>query len=468
MGRPASLRTRLVWGVALPLVLTWSVGTGVALWIASRYVHQAYDRALLDDAYAVAAQVESGPEGPQLTLSQQEMAALLFDQTEQEFFVVRSLGGQFLAGHGSVPQAPLPALGHVFHDDSIHGRAVRMVSLRRKASDTFVVVMAQTIGGRRALLRELVLYSAAAQAVLLALLVVWLRSGIGRQLRPLARLEDAVDQRDADDLSPLPAPLAAAAPTRDIARLGHSINSLLARLRDSLAAQREFSGNVAHELRTPLAGIRAQAEYALSQDDPAQWRAQLQGILRSQARASHCVDQLLALARADEARAALQLKAVPLHDLAREVLLRWLPRADAAGADLGASGLDTPVWVRADALLLEGVLDNLIDNALRYATTGAAPRITLLLWAQGDAATLEVQDNGPGMPPDERALALARGVQGADGRALGQGAGLGLAIVQRYAQLLDAHFELDATPGGGLAARFTLPLTQPAGAGAMG
>jgi two-component system sensor histidine kinase TctE len=462
MAGPGSLRTRLVWGVALPLVLTWSVGTGVALWIASRYVQQAYDRALLDDAYAVAAQVEPGPDGPQLALSQQEMAALLFDQAEQEFFVVRALDGRFLAGHGSVPQAPLPALGHVFGDDSIHGRAVRTVSLRRKASDPFVVVMAQTTGARSALLRELVLYSAAAQAVLLAMLVAWLRNGIGRQLRPLARLEDAVDQRDADDLSPLPASLAAAAPTRDIARLGHSINSLLARLRDSLAAQREFSGNVAHELRTPLAGIRAQAEYALAQDDPAQWRAQLQGILGSQARASHCVDQLLALARADEARAALQLKAVALDELARDVVLRWLPHADAVGADLGASGLDHPVWVRTDALLMQGVLDNLIDNALRYATTGTAPRITVALSVQGDQATLEVLDNGPGMPPPERALALSRGVQGADGRALGQGAGLGLAIVQRYAQLLDAHFELDAAPGGGLAARFTLPLGQPA------
>ena len=452
-----SLRTRLVWRVVLPLVLTWSLGSAAALVLASRYVQRAYDRALLDDAYAVAAQVVARPDGGvELALSEHELQALLYDQSERVYFALRTPGGQFLAGHGFVPPAPLPDSGHVYSDDSIQGRAVRMVSLRRKPGDAFVVVMAQTTDARSALLRELLLASVAVQAALLLLLAVWLRRAIGHQLQPLAQLQDAVDRRDADDLSPLPAGLSRQARTRDIARLGGSLDSLLARLARSLAAQREFSGNVAHELRTPLAGIRAQAEYALGQSDPAVWRAQLEGIARSQARASHTVDQLLALARADEATAALQLRPVALDELVREVTLRHLPRADAAGVDLGAVGLEQPCRVLGDAALIEGILDNLLDNALRYGTGAAAPRVTVELARAPGEVVLSVLDNGAGLSADECERLLARGAQGPQGVALGEGAGLGLAIVRRHAELLQARLRLEPAAGGGLAARLSL------------
>jgi two-component system sensor histidine kinase TctE len=148
-------------------------------------------------------------------------------------------------------------------------------------------------------------------------------------------LQRAVDQRGVRDLSPVPLSVTTNANTRDVQRLGTSVNALMTRLDDSITAQREFAGNVAHELRTPLAGIRAQADYALANADPAVWREQLQGIASGQQRASHLVEQLLGLALADEARASLRLMPIAINEVARDVLLRYLPKADAAGVDLG-------------------------------------------------------------------------------------------------------------------------------------
>jgi len=229
-------------------------------------------------------------------------------------------------------------------------------------------------------------------------------------------------------------------------------------------AQHEFAGNVAHELRTPLAGIRALASYGLAQKDPAVWREQLGGIVQSEARASHLVDQLLALALADEARGAMPRQEVPLDQLVHETVLRFLPRADAAGVDLGALGLEQPVVVLGQPLLIEGVLSNLIDNALRYGrpAAGEAPRVTVALAREGRGAdecvVLSVLDNGPGISAPQRQQLRQRWVQGREGERLGQGAGLGLGIVARYAELLGARLELVPGPGGqGLCARLVLP-----------
>ena len=229
-----------------------------------------------------------------------------------------------------------------------------------------------------------------------------------------------------------------------------AVNALLARVGGSIRAQQEFSGNVAHELRTPLAGIRALAEYGLAQERPAVWREQLQAIVASQARASHLVDQLLALALADEAEGSPALEAVALDRVARDVLLQCLPRADAAGVDLGASGLEDPVEVPARAALVEGLLNNLLDNALRYGggVPGRRPVVTLELARCGGEVLLSVTDNGPGLPASERQRMTQRWAQGPTGERLGEGAGLGLAIVARYAELMHARFELADGPGG--------------------
>jgi two-component system sensor histidine kinase TctE len=327
--------------------------------------------------------------------------------------------------------------------------------LHRYEPTEFTVVVAQTTTARNRLLQRMLTYAVVPQVLLLVFLVWWLRRVIQRDLLPLAELQRAVDQRGVRDLSPMPLSVTTNASTRDVQRLGTSVNALMTRLDDSITAQREFAGNVAHELRTPLAGIRVQADYALANADPAVWREQLQGIARGQERASHLVEQLLGLALADEARASLHLMPIAINEVAREVLLRYLPKADAAGVDLGGDGLDERVMVEADTALLEGILGNLLDNALRYGVA-ESPQVTVgIAQAQG-VVTLTVKDNGPGLTPQEAEQLRQRWSLGPAGQQLGEGAGLGLSIVSRYADLMDARFELEAAENtGGLKASLT-------------
>lgn len=461
-GRP-SLRARLVRHVLLPLALTWLLGTVVTVAVAYYFAQKAFDRALLDDAYALASRVRAQPQGLALELSSREMSTVLFDQSESIYFVVRRGDGTVLAGHPGL-QAPLPrSPDYIRFSETVYaGRPLRSVVVVQDEPDDFVVTVGQTTRSRKALLRDVLVYSVVPQLLLLGLLALWLRRIIGQELQPLSDLRHSVEQRDARDLRPLPVP----ASSRDIAQLGAAINALLARLDHSLQAQREFSGNVAHELRTPLAGIRALAAYGLAQSEPAVWRDQLQRIGASEARASRLVEQLLALALADEADTGVRNEPVALDELVRETVLRYLPRADAAGVDLGVQGLDQPVQVIGNAALIEGLLGNLLDNALRHAcpATGQAAAVTVELAREPAGMRLSVVDNGPGLDEQERRHLLQRGVRGLHAQRLGEGAGLGLAIVGKFAEVMGATFELGDAPGGqGLRASVLL---RPAAPGA--
>ncbi|WP_184530694.1 sensor histidine kinase [Variovorax sp. Sphag1AA] len=435
-----SLTTRVLRGVLLPLALTWFLGTAVALYLASYFTRQAFDRALLDDAFAISANVRSGEHGIELPLSPREVTNMLFDQDEQVFFAVLRPDGSLLAGNQGLT-APLPEEGarHRFSHVVYEGQSLRAVVMNHDEPDVFSVVVAQTTTARGVLIERLLVYSIAPQIVLLVLLATWLWRRIRHELRPLGELRQTLEKRNASDLKPVPV----ARSSRELEQLGDTLNALLERLAQSASAQREFAGNVAHELRTPLAGIRALADYGLAQQKPEVWREQLKEIATSQARASHLVDQLLALALANERRTGLQQQAVRLDELIRHTVLRHLARADAKGVDLGAKGIDEPVTVQASMALVEGTLDNLIDNALRYG----GHTITIEL----DGRTMSVIDDGPGIPDAAQRDLMERWMQGPEGQKLGEGAGLGLAIVARYAKLLGAELSFaKASEEGGL------------------
>ena len=460
-GAKPGLPSRLRRHVLLALALSWGLGSLLVVTVGQHFAAQAFDRALLDDAYALAAHVRVEAGALRLDLTPHELSAMLFDQSETVYFAVFGPGGGFVAGDRWLSAAPIPpAASYAFSEQNLEGRPLHSVSLRREEPGEFIVVVAQTTGSRTRLLKLLLTYSALAQVWVLLVVAWWLSDIIARELKPLADLQQTLDSRGAGDLAPLPLALTRDATTQDVQRLGSAVDSLLARLHESLDAQREFAGNVAHELRTPLAGIRAQASYALAHDDPAVWRAELQGIVKAQERASRLVDQLLALARAGEARAGLTLERVALDEVVRDVLLRYLPKADAQGVDLGAEGLDERVEILGDVALLEGILNNLLDNALRYGAVDA-PRVTVAVHAQDDAAVLAVIDNGPGLGAGVADSLTQRWTQGAQGRQLGEGAGLGLAIVRRYAELLGAQLDFGSGPAGrGLSVKLRFPLAR--------
>ncbi|KQP22643.1 sensor histidine kinase [Pseudorhodoferax sp. Leaf267] len=454
-----SLRIRMLRHVMLPLVLIWLAGTAATLGVASYFTEEAFDRALLDDAYSIASQVRPLPDGQvALQLTPSELTAALFDQAEAVYFAVLRPDGTRMAGE-PLPRMPLPGgePAYRYGNFDYQGQPVRAVILRHQVQGgPYHVVMAHTTRIRGALVQRLLVFGALPLLALLGLLAWWLWRGIERDLAPLARLQAALAHRDAKDLSPVAVP----STTQEIEQVGHAVNHLFERLGRNVRAQREFAGNVAHELRTPLAGIRALAEYGLAHPGTAVPQQQLQQIATSAERAGRLVNQLLDLAMADEGEVVLQNERLALPALVGRAVVRHLDRADARGVDLGARGLDDAApedlvaW--GDAALVEGILDNLIDNALRYG----GQTLTIELSADRAARTcvLAVVDDGPGIAEAARRDLMQRWAQGRDGEKLGQGAGLGLSIVARYAQLLGTELQLASVDGTrGLRASIALP-----------
>ncbi|HET8746476.1 MAG TPA: sensor histidine kinase N-terminal domain-containing protein, partial [Ramlibacter sp.] len=284
-GRP-SLRQNVLRHVLLWLGLAWLLGSGAAVGVGQWFTQRAFDRSLLDDAYLLASKVQVRDQRLAFQLSPREVEDVLFDQRETMLFTVRGPDGARLAGNAQLP-APrrIAPAGHSFHDAEIEGQRFRVVALAVTEPAAFSVTVAQSTSERSDLVRELLFFSLAPQLLLLAVLAWRLRRSIAQDIAPLSQLRTAVEARQAGDFTPVPVQ-ADSAEAHDLAQ---AINLLLGRLAESARAQREFTGNVAHELRTPLAGIRAQAEYGLRHRDPEVWREQLQGIAASETRASQAL-----------------------------------------------------------------------------------------------------------------------------------------------------------------------------------
>jgi signal transduction histidine kinase len=270
-----------------------------------------------------------------------------------------------------------------------------------------------------------------------AVLLVWF--GLTRGLAPLAFLQARIRARKPDDLSPIDP---SAAPD-EISPLVVSFNELLARQAQSLQTQQRFLADAAHQMKTPLAGLRTQAELAMRETDPQELRRTLRHIARSTERATHLANQLLALARAEHhASSPGAFQVINLTPLAIEVVRDHVPDAIARSLDLGFEGVEEPVRIVAAPLLVQELLRNLVDNALRY--TPANGTITVRVRKDGDSAFLEVEDNGPGIPEAERQRVFDRFY-----RILGtnvDGSGLGLAIVREIAAQHEALVRLSANP----------------------
>jgi two-component system sensor histidine kinase TctE len=220
-----------------------------------------------------------------------------------------------------------------------------------------------------------------------------------------------------------------------------AINALLTRLDSALAAHRRFVANAAHQLRTPLAGLNAQAELALRESEPAAIRRSLEQLHQAAGRAARLVSQLLSLARLEpRSGRPLQVEPLDLNELARDTTARWVPPALAHGIDLGFEGTAS-VRVLGDRLLLEELLSNLLDNAVRYTPTRGEATVRVQRAASG--TVLSVEDNGPGIPEDERGKVLERFHRGSTAFQTA-GSGLGLAIVREIAVTHGAEMRVEA------------------------
>jgi two-component system, OmpR family, sensor histidine kinase TctE len=451
----------LLWPISL--VLTWLVAQGIA--------SKPFDRALAFNAQALAQLVSVQNNRAQFNLPQPAREILRADDSDLVYYQVLGFKGEYLSGEKDMP---LPAeddkieLGKVkLRDDEMRGLDVRIAYVYMEPdtpqAKPVLVQVAETLEKRSTLATEIVKGVMLPQFVIfpLAVFLVWL--ALVRGIRPLSELEDRIRARKPDDLSPIDDKTV----PFEVVPLVSSVNDLLARQKQSTAAQKRFLADAAHQLKTPLAGLRMQAELALrqgtSEDDLKQ---SLKQVSRSSIRATHTVNQLLALARAEASGQTVAMQACDLVRLTVEVVQDCLPRAMEKRIDLGYEGLQAIADIQSEATvlgnptLIKEMVRNLIDNAINYTTsTDERPgMVTARVLADpfGSVVVLQVEDNGPGITESERNLVLQPFY-----RSLGQeadGSGLGLAIVAEIAQQHQASLSIEDTVPRGQppGAKFTL------------
>jgi two-component system, OmpR family, sensor histidine kinase TctE len=273
----------------------------------------------------------------------------------------------------------------------------------------------------------------------IALALVWF--ALSRGLSPLAELQQRIRARRPDDLSPIESGHV----PEEISPLVRSLNDMLERLSQSIQMQKRFIADAAHQMKTPLAGMRMQSELALRQTSQDEIHRSLEQLSKSSESATRLVNQLLALARAEnqtpEARPFVPLE---LSELARNVVQDWVQISFARRIDLGFEQPGHPLMVQGNPTMLREMLSNLIDNALRYTPSGGSVTVRVHTDAEEEHAVLEIEDTGPGIAPTERAHVFERFY-----RILGsnvEGSGLGLAIVREIAQQHDAVVDIFNNP----------------------
>jgi two-component system sensor histidine kinase TctE len=455
-----SLRRRLLAFLLIPVGVLLVLDALLTYGVALAYSNRVHDRDLSDDALALAQMLR----GDRLEggLSGQARFLLEYDPDGRSYFSVRSRQRGVLADNARFRQPPSPAVGDrpLLFDTSQGAHALRaaVVSLHPDAdpSDTLTVSVAETLHDRHRRAREILMIAVPLQTLLIAgvLLLVWVGVEYGlRVLNPLTARLAAREQ----ELTPI----GEADVPREILPLTRTIDALFARLRNALELQERFIADAAHQLRTPLAGLRLHVESAMADDDPHTVREALGHVRQLTVRTARTSAQLLALTRAqsplDSCSARLP---VDLSRLVPEVIGLRINDAVAAGVDLGYQGPNTPLLVSADAACLHELLDNLIDNGLRYAGRGSS--LTVCLAAIGKGVQLQVEDDGPGVPGE---LLPRLGERFFRVPGIGQeGTGLGLAIVGRIAERHGAQVRYRHAAPRGLRVEVWFPAALPAAA----
>ena len=459
----------LDWMLA-PLLLLWPMSVALTWLVAQSIASHPFDRDLAELARTVARQVVVLPgsaEKPSaIRLRQPEVVTevLRTDDADKVYFQVLGARGEFIAGDRNVPvpdEAAAAAQTLKFRDDEVHADSVRVVYLWLPPTGVPgemapLVQVAETLDRRQRLATEIIKGVIVPQFVVLPLAVLLVWFALARGFKPLNELQQRIRRRESHDLSPL----AERDVPEEVAPLVSAINDLLGRLDDSMSSQKHFLADAAHQLKTPLAGLRMQAELAqreidAGQHDPAALKRSLQHIAHASERAAHMVNQLLAMARAEAKNLSRPAERVDLAALARETVRDFVPKAMDQRIDLGYEGPEDAQALRGSLMgqptLVRELIRNLVDNALQYTPAGGTVTARVMNDPFGQVVVLQVEDTGPGIPEAERALVLQPFYRALDTQV--DGSGLGLAIVAEIAAQHGAELTItDARPRGSAAA----------------
>jgi two-component system sensor histidine kinase TctE len=397
--------------------------------LSAHFANLAYDRWLIDDAgsLAQALSVENGRAS--VVLPRVALAIFKFDDYDQTYYRISTADGRVLANDGALPEVAPAADGKpLLTSMTIAGMPMRIVATQVRvpgSADAVHLVVGETVNKRATLLSEILLEMAMPQLGLLLGALLFVRFAVDRGLRPLTVVSAAIEARGHDLLTPVSED---GLPWEARILVGR-INDLLGRLEQTITAQRRFVADAAHQLRTPLAAVSLHAERAQRSADSESRDQALRGLQTAVVRAARVTQQLLALARSGpEAAVTRTPSRLDLTAVARAAGENWIGPALARNVDFGFVAPREPVMILGHANLLEELLNNLIDNALRYCPTGSSVTVTV---SATPLPELSVTDNGPGIAESERERIFERFHRGATESA--EGCGLGLAIVREIA-----------------------------------
>jgi len=455
-----SMRSRLLLGILPPVVLLVGLNTASLYREALQAADTAYDRTLLASAKSIGEQLEVVADGGrprlQAVVPYSALEAFEADNRSRMYFKVSGFDGEMVSGfddlkawRGRLPDRGIYAALVDFYDDRFRGDPVRVAVLLQPVTGLAgqgmaTIQVAETLELRRTLARQLLVDTLWRQAALLAVIVVVVWVVVARATRPVQALSAAIKARPPDDPSPLQLPDT----PRELQPLVDATNDALARVADLVAHQRRFVRDASHQLRTPLAVLKAQVQSAQRGDLPA--TEALHEIGQTVDGATRLANQMLALAKLEQLRQSERqgagLPPLDWQPLVREVALEL--GALMATADLELDLMLAPAPVRAHEWALRELTRNLLHNAIKHSPRGGTLAVSLAasVAAEGAQAALRIRDDGPGIPPALRArlfLPFAAGQPGS-------GSGLGLAICRDIVEALGGKLTLEDRPAVGL------------------
>lgn len=466
-----SLRSTLLLWLLIPLAVVLPLRAYVQYSQTVLQTNEAFDEGLGDTALALTNLIVVRDHTAHLAMSPDVERSLRADQTDTDYIALLGPDGEVLSGDQELANVPVESLhqtgplsrGLQFFESRIAGRRVA-VAIRTVpcGTQTCEIRVAETTL-KREIIEERALRDTIGFFVLLVLVeVVLVLLAVRFTFSPMDRVSAEVARRHPNDLSPLqPARVPA-----ELHPLILSINDLFERVHTARQAQQAFLADAAHQLRTPLTALRTEAELALLENGHSSARPALERIHHSAERAARLASQLLAQARSDAAQQKIEhAEPFDLRAIAEQAALDWVPLALQARVDLGFQLESAPV--HGHPYLLRELLSNLIHNAIEYAQPqhngGGEARVTVRTRVDGRFSVLEVEDNGPGIPPAEREHVLQRFHRGTN--APGTGSGLGLAIVSDIVQSHGGRLELlegtahEGDTHEGLLVRVSMPRT---------
>lgn len=425
--KPFSLRRRLL-QVVLPAV---AIGWGVSAVLTYRDAHRGID-AVLDAHLEQSAGLMIAQAGHELEEIDTDELDEIGPYSQRLAFQVWEHGSALVLKSADAPRTRLSAVERGFSEALVDGTRWRIYSNWDKPQ-RFLIQIAEDHAARERIARHVAvntLWPMLAGLPALAAIIWWL---ISRVLRPVSGLAGQISERDAASL----APLAVDGLPLEVVPLIARLNELFARITASLESERRFTANAAHELRNPLAALRAQAEVARGATQDVARNAALDKVIEGCERMTRLVSQLLLLARVEHEETTLSMIPGGLAAIARRVIADAAPEALNRGVEIGLDAEDLPDFM-GDPTLLTALLRNLVDNAVRHAQN----RVDVRVARHDSYVELQVMDDGPGIDPGDRARLGSRFYRGAT--ASGTGSGLGLSIVTHIAGLHGATVEFGA------------------------